>query len=121
MTAGADHGLRPERIARQLQASLDRLGVAQVELYLAHEFDPDVPLAETFGAFEAAQAAGLIGAYGVSNFSAAQLAAALAAGGPQAIQNSYSLLDRDDDAELLALCASSGSPTWPSARWRAAG
>ena len=52
MEAGADHGLKPERIARQLRSSLDRLGVDQVDLYLAHEFDPDVPLAETFGAFE---------------------------------------------------------------------
>ena len=50
MQAGADHGLRPERIARQLRMSLERLGVDQVELYLAHEFDPDVPLAESFGA-----------------------------------------------------------------------
>ena len=42
--AGADHGLRPERIARQLHASLDRLGVSHAELYLAHDFDPQVPL-----------------------------------------------------------------------------
>jgi aryl-alcohol dehydrogenase-like predicted oxidoreductase len=103
--AGADHGLRPERIARQLRASLDRLGVGQVEVYLAHEFDPDVPLAESLGAFGAARDGGLIGAYGVSNFGAAQLAAALAAGTPQAIQNSYSLLAREDEAELLPLCA----------------
>ena len=34
-------------------SSLERLGVDQVELYLAHEFDPDVPLAETLGAFDA--------------------------------------------------------------------
>jgi aryl-alcohol dehydrogenase-like predicted oxidoreductase len=104
MTAGGDHGLRPERVARQLHASLERLGVPRVPLYLAHEFDPDVPVAETFGAFGDAQAAGLIGAYGVSNFDAAQLTAALAAGQPRAIQNSYSLLARDDDAGLLGLC-----------------
>src|SRR5499433_2307268 len=71
MQAGADHGLRPERIARQLHTSLDRLGVDHVELYLAHEFDPDVPLSETIGAFEQARAGGTIGAYGVSNFTAA--------------------------------------------------
>jgi 1-deoxyxylulose-5-phosphate synthase len=105
MQAGADHGLRPERIARQLGMSLERLGVDHVELYLAHEFDPDVPLAESFGALEQAQAGGTIGAYGVSNFGAAQLTAALAAGTPQAIQNSYSLLTRHDEADLLALCA----------------
>ena len=105
MQAGADHGLRPERIARQLPMSLERLGVDHVELYLAHEFDPDVPLAESFGALEQARADGTIGAYGISNFGAAQLTAALAAGAPQAIQNSYSLLTRQDEQELLALCA----------------
>ena len=73
MAAGADRGLAPGRIARQLRASLDRLGVDHVELYLAHDFDPDVPLAETFGAFERARAQGAVGAYGVSNFDAAQL------------------------------------------------
>jgi len=105
MQAGADHGLRPERIARQLRMSLERLGVDQVELYLAHEFDPDVPLAESFGALDQAQAGGTIGAYGVSNFGAAQLTAALTAGAPQAIQNSYSLLTRQDEQDLLTLCA----------------
>jgi aryl-alcohol dehydrogenase-like predicted oxidoreductase len=108
MHAGADHGLAPERIARQLRASLDRLGVDRVELYLAHDFDPDVPLADTFGAFARAQAEGSVGAYGVSNFDAAQLTAALAAGSPQAIQNSYSLLFRADSPGLLDLCAARG-------------
>ena len=105
MQAGADHGLRPERIARQLRMSLERLGVDHVELYLAHEFDPDVPLAESFGALEQARADGTIGAYGISNFGAAQLTAALAAGAPQAIQNSYSLLTSQDEGDVLTLCA----------------
>jgi aryl-alcohol dehydrogenase-like predicted oxidoreductase len=106
--AGADYGLAPDRITRQLRSSLDRLGVDRVDLYLAHEFDPAVPLAETFGAFLAAQAGALIGAYGVSNFDAGQLAAALSAGEPRAVQNSYSLLARQDEAELLPLCAERG-------------
>ncbi len=105
MQAGADSGLRPGRITRQLRASLDRLGVDHVDLYLAHDFDPDVPLRESFGAFDEARADGTIRAYGVSNFDARQLAASLAAGTPQAIQNCYSLLTRQDEPELLALCA----------------
>ncbi len=105
MDDGADHGLRPERIARQLRTSLDRLGVDAVELYLAHDFDPDVPLRESLAAFADAHAAGLTAAYGVSNFDAAQLAAALEAAAPRAIQNARSLLDRQDDPELLPLCA----------------
>jgi aryl-alcohol dehydrogenase-like predicted oxidoreductase len=108
MRAGADHGLKPERIARQLHASLERLGVDRVDLYLAHEFDPDVPLTESFGAFEQACAKGAILAYGVSNFDAGQLTAALAYGTPQAIQNSYSLLARQDEGDLLPLCARRG-------------
>jgi aryl-alcohol dehydrogenase-like predicted oxidoreductase len=108
MHDGADHGLAPGRIARQLRASLNRLGVDQVDLYLAHDYDPDVPLAETFGAFAAAQADGLIAAYGVSNFDAPQLAAALAAGAPRAVQNSYSLLARQDERGILPLCAERG-------------
>jgi aryl-alcohol dehydrogenase-like predicted oxidoreductase len=108
MEAGADQGLGPERIARQLQSSLERLSVDRVDLYLAHDFDPAVPLAETFGAFRAAQASSLIDAYGVSNFDARQLTAALAVGSPRAIQNSYSLLAREDERELLPLCAERG-------------
>ena len=108
MQAGADHGLAPDRIARQLRSSLDRLGVDRVDLYLAHDYDPAVPLAETLGAFGAARADGLIGAYGVSNFDAPQLAAALADGEPSAIQNSYSLLARQDEPEVLPLCAARG-------------
>ena len=105
MEAGADHGLEPGRIARQLRSSLDRLGVDHVDLYLAHDYDRVVPLAESAGAFRAAQADGLIGGYGVSNFDARQLAAALADGAPSAIQNSYSLLARQDEPQVLPLCA----------------
>jgi len=105
MTPGADHGLAPERVARQLTESLDRLCVEQVDLYLAHDFDPDVPLADTFAAFEAARDDGTIRGYGISNFDAGQLTDALAVARPQAIQNSYSLLARQDERELLPVCA----------------
>src|SRR5690242_6174031 len=105
MQAGGDHGLRPERIARQLMVSLDRLGVSHVDLYLAHDHDPEVPIAETFCAFDEAVASGAVLAYGVSNFDAAQLTAALEAGRPAAIQNGYSLLQRGDEREVLPLCA----------------
>src|SRR5690349_18633327 len=70
MEAGADSGLSRERILRQIQTSLERLGVDRVDLYLAHEFDPETPIEETTGAFEELQEQGVIGSYGVSNFSA---------------------------------------------------
>lgn len=108
MADGADYGLDPERIARQLDSSLDRLGVDHVELYLAHDFDPGTPVQETIGAFESVMAMGEIGAYGVSNFDAAQLETAIEAGNPQAIQNNHSLLERGDEADVLPLCAQRG-------------
>jgi aryl-alcohol dehydrogenase-like predicted oxidoreductase len=111
MDAGADHGLAPARIARQLDSSLERLGVERIELYLAHDYDPGVALAETLGAFEQHRVEGRIEAYGVSNFDAAQLADALATPcSPGAVQNPYSLLDRGDggDDGVLALCDEAG-------------
>ncbi|HEX6932348.1 MAG TPA: aldo/keto reductase [Streptosporangiaceae bacterium] len=108
MTAGADHGLAPARIAARLAESLERLGVDQVDLYLAHDFDPRVPIEDSLAAFEAALAGGLIRGYGVSNFDAGQLAEALDVGAPQVIQNNYSLLARQDEREVLPLCARRG-------------
>jgi aryl-alcohol dehydrogenase-like predicted oxidoreductase len=104
MDAGADHGLAPGRIVRQLDSSLERLGIDGVDVYLAHDFDPEVPLTDTLGAFEELIATGKVRAYGVSNFDSEQLTAALAAGEPQAIQNEHSLLARDDEATVLPLC-----------------
>ncbi len=104
MSAQGDRGLSPERIARQLAASLDRLGLERVELYLAHEFDPDTPLEETLAAFAEHEEAGRIDAYGVSNFDAHQLGQALDRGHPQAVQNAHSLLQREEE-DVLGLCA----------------
>ncbi len=105
---GADHGLSAARIEHRLPASLERLGVSRVELYLAHAYDPVVPMAETIGAFEALQEAGRIGAYGVSNFNPMQLQHALSAGAIVAVQNEYSLLERGDELDVLPVCAERG-------------
>jgi aryl-alcohol dehydrogenase-like predicted oxidoreductase len=108
MRAGADRGLAAERIERQLASSLERLGVDAVDVYLAHAFDPETPVAETIGAFEAQRDRGAIKAYGVSNFDAAQLREAATAGRPAVLQNSYSLLERHDEDEVLPLCREHG-------------
>ena len=109
MDEGEDRGLAPKRVRRQIDTSLARLGVERVDLYLAHAWDPDVPIAEVAGVFEELVAAGKIGAYGVSNVDGAQLAEALGAGSISAVQDSYSLLDREVEDEVLPLCAEHGS------------
>jgi aryl-alcohol dehydrogenase-like predicted oxidoreductase len=105
MDDGEDHGLAPARVRRQIDTSLRRLGVERVDLYLAHDWDPDVPSAELAGVFEELVAAGKIGAYGLSNVDGAQLRDALEAGAFAAVQNSYSLLDREAERDVLPLCA----------------
>jgi 1-deoxyxylulose-5-phosphate synthase len=105
MEAGGDHGLAAERMTRQLQSSLGRLGVERVDLYLTHDFDPDVAPARVVETLEGFRSQGLIRASGVSNYDGRQLRATLACGHIDAIQNSYSLLARGDEADLLPLCA----------------
>jgi aryl-alcohol dehydrogenase-like predicted oxidoreductase len=106
MDEGEDHGLAPARVKRQLESSLQRLGVERVELYLTHDWDPDVPIAETAGVLDELQLEGKIGFYGASNVNAQQLLDLPAGFGW--VQNSYSLLDREAEAEILPLCAERG-------------
>ena len=104
----ADRGLAPDRIRRSVEGSLERLGVDRIDLYLAHDPDPDTPLADTVDAFEELRAEGTIAAWGLSNYDAAGIEEALAHGRPAVVQNSYSLLDRGDEEAVLPLCAEHG-------------
>lgn len=103
-----DTGLAPDRVGRQLEASLGRLGVDRVDLYLAHEPDRQTPLAETIAAFERLRDEGLIGSWGLSNYDRAGIEEALRHGRPALVQNAYSLLDRGDDGTVLPLCRAHG-------------
>jgi aryl-alcohol dehydrogenase-like predicted oxidoreductase len=112
--AGADHGLSRTRILRQIDVSLGRLGLERVSLYMAHEHDPDVPQEETLLAFDELVQAGKVGAAGASNFDVEQLAAALEVSEREQIaryewvQNSFSLLERDDAETVFPLCRQHG-------------
>jgi aryl-alcohol dehydrogenase-like predicted oxidoreductase len=104
MDEGADRGLAPARVRRQLESSLQRLRVDRIDLYLAHEPDASVPIAETISALDD----DLVDFWGLSNYGGAQLGEALAAGRPALLQNSFSLLARHDERDVIALCAEEG-------------
>ena len=108
MAEGEDSGLAPARVKRQVETSLERLGVERVDMYLAHAWDSDVPAAEITGVFDELVSAGTIGAYGLSNVDGAQLRKALGAGSPGWVQNSYSLLDREPERDVFPICAEHG-------------
>jgi aryl-alcohol dehydrogenase-like predicted oxidoreductase len=107
----ADHGLRPERIRRQIEGSLVRLGVPRVGLYMIHAPDPATPLEETLGALDALVRDGKVGASGASNIEGWRLEQALRISAERSlarfgwVQNSFSLLDRGAEADVLPVCA----------------
>src|SRR5215475_12378216 len=91
-----DAGLSARHIQTQIEASLRRLGTDQIDLYLAREPDPAVPLEETITAFDALIRAGKIRQYGLSNYpaslveEAARTADRLGATRPINLQSSFS-------------------------------
>ncbi len=99
-----DRGLSRDRIRRSVEGSLERLGIGRIDYYLAHDRDEATPLAATVAAFEELAAEGTIAAWGLSNHNGAAIREALAHGHPALVQNAYSLLDREDESEVLPLC-----------------
>jgi 1-deoxyxylulose-5-phosphate synthase len=114
MAAGEDRGLSRARVLRQLDTSLERLGVEHVAFYTAHDFDPDVPQEETIRAFDELVRAGKVGAIGASNFTAEQLAEAVEISELEGlaryewVQNSFSLLDRLEAETVFSVCHEHG-------------
>jgi len=109
-----DRGLSRERILRELEGSLARLGLERVEMYLTHEPDPETPIEETLRALDELVRSGRVGAIGASNLDAAQLEEALETSARfglarfEWVQNEYSLLRRDEAEAVLRVCERDG-------------
>jgi aryl-alcohol dehydrogenase-like predicted oxidoreductase len=89
------------------EASLQRLGVDVIDLYQYHEPDGVTPIAETLGALDELVRAGHVRAIGCSNFSAQELREAERVARDAGltafvtVQNQYSLLEREIEAEVV--------------------
>jgi 1-deoxyxylulose-5-phosphate synthase len=109
-----DHGLSAEQIEKQLNRSLERLGVEFVDLYYCHRFDADTPLEETMRALDRAVRAGKVRAIGFSEWTADQIDAAAAIASGEGLvpfcasQPQYSMLWRKPEADVFAACARHG-------------
>ena len=99
-------GADPAYVRHALEDSLRRLQTDRIDLYQLHQPDPATPLADTIEALAALRDDGKIVEIGCSNFTAAQLAAA--DGAFASVQNEYSLLVRDAEADVLPYCAAHG-------------
>lgn len=91
----------PNAVAASLDASLKRLGTDHIDLYYMHRFDPKVPISDSVGAMARAIEAGKIGAYGVSEWSAAHIREAHAVHPMGAVQTEYSLWTRNPELGVL--------------------
>ena len=103
------HALR-RQVVPAARRSLQRLGMARVELYQVHWPNPIVPLAWTMAGMRDAREAGLTTAVGVSNFGLSRWRRAeVALGGPiVSNQVPYSLLDRGAERELIPFARAEG-------------
>ncbi|MCH7710035.1 MAG: aldo/keto reductase [Proteobacteria bacterium] len=123
-------GLSRKHIMEAIDASLTRLGLDYVDLYVCHTWDPTTPIEETLAALDDVVGAGKALYIGASNFTAWQLAKALFISDAQGysrfitLQNIYNLIDREDEREMAPLCRDQGvamTPWSPLARGFLAG
>lgn len=100
-------GLSRASVTGAAESSLTRLGTDHIDLYFAHQEDPDTPIGESVAAFAELQRSGKIRAVGLSNFSADAIRAWVAAADeqgvprPVALQPHYNLVHRADFEDNL--------------------
>ncbi len=122
-------GLSRKAIMAELDHSLARLGTDYIDLYQIHRFDRATPIEETLEALDDAVRAGKVRYVGASSMYAWQFAKALYTADIHgwsrfvSMQNHYNLLNREEEREMLPLCADQGIgvlPWSPLARGRLA-
>jgi aryl-alcohol dehydrogenase-like predicted oxidoreductase len=109
-----DRGLARERVLRENAASLDRLGVDRVQMYLTHEPDPETPILETLETLDRLVSEGKVEAIGASKVTAEQLLEALETSNAHGlvryawVQNELNLLAPDAQDDVRKICRREG-------------
>jgi aryl-alcohol dehydrogenase-like predicted oxidoreductase len=107
-------GLSRKAILREIDASLKRLGTDYVDLYQIHRWDYATPIEETLAALHDVVKAGKARYLGASSMHAWQFCKALYLADRHgwtrfvSMQNQYNLLYREEEREMLGLCAAEG-------------
>lgn len=102
--------LRPETIRRECEASLQRLGVARIDLYQFHwPDDTGTPIEDSWGEMKRLVEEGKIRAAGVSNFSVPLLERCERVGHVDSLQPPFSMIRRGAAEELIPWCAAHGT------------
>jgi 1-deoxyxylulose-5-phosphate synthase len=109
--SASDRGLSREQVHKQIDGSLQRLGMDHVDLYQCHRYDDDTPLDETMQALTEVVEAGKARWIGFSEWPVERIREALAMPGVAKFVSSqpqYSALWRAPEAEVIPLCEHSG-------------
>jgi len=122
-------GLSRTAILEQVDASLRRLGTDHIDVYYVHRFDEETPVEETMRALDDIVRAGKVCYLGASSMYAwqfAKLQTAAAVNGLTsfvAMENKYNLLKREEEREMIPMCADTGvglTPYSPNGKGRLA-
>jgi aryl-alcohol dehydrogenase-like predicted oxidoreductase len=92
---------RTEYVRQACEASLQRLGIAHIDLYYQHRVDPRTPIEETVGAMGELVAEGKVRFLGLSEAAPETIRRAHATHPISALQSEYSIWARDPEAEIL--------------------
>ncbi len=109
-----DRGLSRKHILAAIDASLRRLGTDYVDLYQIHRWDYDTPIEETVEALHDVVKSGKARYVGASSMHAWQFAKALHVAERHgwtrfvSMQNHYNLIYREEEREMIPLCADQG-------------
>lgn len=99
---------KPDSIREQLEASLQRLGVDYIDLYCQHRVDPEVDPEVVAGVMKELMAEGKIKHWGLSNAPLDYLRRAHAVCPVTCIENQYSMVFREPEKEIFAVCEELG-------------
>jgi aryl-alcohol dehydrogenase-like predicted oxidoreductase len=112
-------GLSRKHVVQGCEASLRRLGMDTIDLYQVHRFDPNTPIDEMLSALDLLVRQGKVRYVGASSTAAWRFAQALSASERHdwarfvSMQNHYNLIYREEEREMLPLCAAEGVAVIP--------
>ena len=114
-----EQGLSRKHLMAAVDASLERLGTGYIDLYYIHRWDYDTPLEETLKALHDIVESGKVRYIGASSMFAFQFTKALYKAELEdwtrfvAMQNHYNLVYREEEREMIPLCAEEGVGVCP--------
>jgi aryl-alcohol dehydrogenase-like predicted oxidoreductase len=100
--------LRRDSLLREVEGSLERLGIDAIDVYQIHWPIPDEEIEEGWSTLAELKEQGLVGHIGVSNFDVNQLRRAQTIAPVETLQPPYSLVARDVEGEILPFAEREG-------------